>query len=117
MERRAGGPPGSHKAGYNRTVRPRQAWLRFVRHALVAFYVLAFIAMPFAHHDLACHIKSNTPCATCHVGTSTDPSSSGPVVDAVVLADAGSADEPSCTSIAAPSLLPSAGRSPPPTTL
>jgi hypothetical protein len=83
----------------------------------VALYVLAFAAMPFAHHDLACHLKSNTHCATCHVGTSTDPSSSGPVVAAPVLADAGSADEPSFTGIASPALLPSAGRSPPAATL
>jgi len=83
----------------------------------VALYVLAFAAMPFAHHDLACHLKSNTHCATCHVGTSTDPSSASPVVDPVVLQDAGRADEIACTPTSAPALLPSAGRSPPAATL
>jgi len=89
--------------------------LTVARHALVAFYVIAFIAMPFAHHDLACHLKSSTHCATCHVGTSTDPSSSRPVLDTAALADAGSADEPSCHTVSSPALLPSAGRSPPAT--
>jgi hypothetical protein len=83
----------------------------------VAFYVLAFVAMPFAHHDLACHLKSSTHCATCHVGTSTDPSSAKPIVDAAVLADAGRPDEPSCTLVSETALLPSAGRSPPTATL
>lgn len=84
---------------------------------LVAFYVLAFVAMPFAHHDLACHLKSSTHCAICHVGTSTDPSSDGPLVNAAVLADAGRAEEPSYSPVSSPALHPSAGRSPPFTTL
>ena len=83
----------------------------------MAFYVLAFVAMPFAHHDLACHLKSSTHCATCHVGTSTDPSSARPAVDPAVLADAGRPTEPSYHSVSSPALLPSAGRSPPSTTL
>src|SRR4029450_982189 len=78
-----------NRPGYNREVRPLQVGLKFARHALVAVYGLAFIAMPFAHHDLACHLKSSTHCATCHVGTSTDPNSARPGVDAVGLADAG----------------------------
>jgi hypothetical protein len=98
-------------------VRPLQVGLKFARHALVAFYVLAFVAMPFAHHDLACHLKSSTHCATCHVGTSTDPNSAAPLVYAAVLADAGRTDDAPCTAVSSPALLPSAGRSPPTTTL
>ena len=85
--------------------------------ALVALYVLALAAMPFAHHDLVCHLKSNTHCATCHVGTSTDPGSARPVVDAAVLSDAGRADDQSCQSVSSPAVLASAGRSPPIATL
>jgi len=96
-------------------VRQRRPRLTVARFALVAFYVLAFAAMPFAHHDLACHLKSSTHCATCHVGTSTDPSPSSPAFDAALLADAGSADQPSCHAVPSPALLPSAGRSPPTT--
>jgi len=99
-------------------VRPTQAKLRlrFALKALLALYVLALAAMPFAHHDLVCHLKSNTHCATCHVGTSADPTSPAPVFDAAVLADAGQAVEQTCHTVSAPALLPSAGRSPPPTT-
>lgn len=98
-------------------MRPRRPRLTRALKALVALYVLALAAMPFAHHDLVCHLKSNTHCATCHVGTSTDPSSERPVVDAVVLADVGRADDQACQSVSSPAVLASAGRSPPVTTL
>ena len=97
-------------------MRPRRPGLTIALKALVALYVLAFAAMPFAHHDLACHLKSSTHCATCHVGTSTDPSSAAPVVDPAPLREAGRSDEVTCRPIASPALLPSAGRSPPATT-
>lgn len=84
---------------------------------MLALYVLAFAAMPFAHHDLLCHLKSSTHCSTCNVGTSTDPSSSAPLVNPAVLHDAGRADELSYHVVSTPALLPSAGRSPPSTTL
>src|SRR5262245_1527 len=86
-------------------MRPRRPRLTLALKALVALYVLALAAMPFAHHDLLCHLKSSTHCATCHVGTSTDPSSAKPVVDAAVLTDAGHTDEPSCTTVSSPKLL------------
>ena len=46
--------------GYNRSVRLRRPRLRLALETLVAFYVLALAAMPFAHHNLACHLKSST---------------------------------------------------------
>jgi len=98
-------------------MRPRRPGLTIALKALVALYVLAFAAMPFAHHDLACHLKSSTHCAMCHVGTSTNPSSAAPAVDPAVFKDAGKTDEMSCTPTVSPALLPSAGRSPPTTTL
>jgi len=98
-------------------MRPPRPRLTFALKALVALYVLALAAMPFAHHDLVCHLKSSTHCAVCHVGTSADSSSADPIVGAAVLADAGRPDEQACQSVSSPALLPSAGRSPPSTTL
>jgi hypothetical protein len=83
----------------------------------VALYVLAVAAMPFAHHDLVCHLKSSTHCTTCHVGTSADSGGSDPAVTAAVLNDAGRTSESAETPRSAPALLPSAGRSPPATPL
>jgi hypothetical protein len=39
---------------------------------VLALYVLAASLMPFAHHDLVCHLKSTTHCTTCHVGSSAE---------------------------------------------
>jgi mono/diheme cytochrome c family protein len=103
--------------GYNRIVRPRPARLRLALQALVACYVLALAAMPFAHHDLACHLKSNTHCVTCHVGASADTGGADPALSAVALVEAGRAEEPAFTVISSPALLPSSGRSPPLSTL
>ena len=83
--------------------------LRFV----LAAYLAAVAAMPFAHHDLVCHLKSSTHCATCHVGTSTDPGGAAPSLVRADRADAGVAAE-STSSVAASCVVsPSAGRAPP----
>jgi cytochrome c2 len=91
--------------------------MRWALQTLVAAYVLALAAMPFAHHDLACHLKSNTHCATCHVGTSADAGGADPALSAIVLVEAGRAEEPSYSLVVASAVLPSAGRSPPSDTL
>ena len=83
--------------------------LRFV---LVAYFA-AVAAMPFAHHDLVCHLKSNTHCATCHVGTSADPGGTQPSLAPADLADAGLAVESTSSVAASCALSPSAGRAPP----
>jgi hypothetical protein len=70
--------------------------------------------MPFAHHDLVCHIKSSTHCGTCHVGTSSDPSGAKPSVAAADLLDAGDLEQRSPRLAASCALSPSAGRAPPP---
>lgn len=98
-------------------MRPRSTALRFALQTLVAAYVLALAAMPFAHHDLACHLKSSTHCVTCHVGTSADPGGADPSLAAILLVETGRTDEPSCSLLASPTLPPSAGRSPPPLSL
>jgi hypothetical protein len=37
---------------------------------VLAVYVAAVTLLPFAHHDLACHLKSSTHCTSCVVGAS-----------------------------------------------
>jgi hypothetical protein len=80
---------------------------------VIAAYFVALAAMPFAHHDVVCHLKSSTHCSTCHVGASADPSGSRPTVVSADLADAGGADP--CTSrvVVSYALSASAGRAPP----
>ena len=90
--------------------RPR---LGLVLQFVVAAYVMALAAMPFAHHDLACHLKSSTHCATCHVGTSADPGGTQPALATADFADAGRADERTAIASAVCVLSPSAGRAPP----
>jgi hypothetical protein len=98
-------------------VRPRPIGLKWALRTLVAAYVLALAAMPFAHHDLVCHLKSSTHCVTCHVGTSADEGGADAALAAIGLSAAGCAQEPSCSPVASPELLASAGRSPPSVTL
>ncbi len=83
--------------------------LKFV----VAAYVAALCALPFAHHDLACHLKSSTHCTVCHVGTSADDTSVQPGLGHVDLADAGQAGDAYASPTSSCVLLPSSGRSPP----
>ncbi len=87
--------------------------LKFV----VAAYVAALAVLPFAHHDLVCHLKSSTHCVVCHVGTSADDTSVQPGLGQVDLPDAGGASEAYAAVTAWSVLLPSSGRSPPPRTI
>jgi hypothetical protein len=86
------------------------ATLRFV----VAAYIAALASLPFAHHDIACHLKSSTHCTVCQVGTSADDTSVQPGLGQLDLADAGQAGEACASVVASPVLVPSSGRSPPP---
>ena len=85
--------------------------LRFV----VAAYVAALATLPFAHHDLACHLKTSTHCGVCHVGTSADDTSNQPALGHVNLIDAGRAVVVSPSFAVSSVFLPSSGRSPPAT--
>jgi hypothetical protein len=85
--------------------------LRFV----VAAYIAALAALPFAHHDLACHLKSATHCGVCHVGTSTDDAGLQPGLGRADLADAGCPGAAQTSRAVSYVLLPSSGRSPPAT--
>jgi hypothetical protein len=81
---------------------------------LLAAYIAALATLPFAHHDLVCHLKSSTHCGVCHVGTSADDASAQLRPGHTDLADAGRAGESRTSSAASCVLLPSSGRSPPP---
>jgi hypothetical protein len=83
--------------------------LKFV----VAVYIAALATLPFAHHDLACHLKSSTHCGVCHVGTSTDDTGLQPALGHADLADAGRTAEAGVSIADTRALLPSSGRSPP----
>ena len=94
--------------------RPRQgAVLRLV----LAAFVVALVALPFAHHDLLCHLKSSTHCATCHIGTSTHDSGAQPPLAHIDLPDAGRAIEVGLVAVVSCALSSSAGRSPPHTSI
>jgi hypothetical protein len=84
-----------------------------ILRVVLAAYLAAVAAMPFAHHDLVCHLKSSTHCATCHVGTSTDPGGAQPSLVPADLADAGLAAESTSSVVPSCVLSPSAGRAPP----
>ena len=86
--------------------------LKFV----VAAYIVALAALPFAHHDLACHLKSSTHCTICHVGTSADDTGVQPGLGHVDLPAAGRPSEAQARMAASGVLLPSSGRSPPAST-
>ena len=80
---------------------------------MVAAYIAALAALPFAHHDLACHLKSSTHCTVCHIGTSADDTRVQPGLGQADLADAGRVGEAYVSQAAFCVLLPSSGRSPP----
>jgi hypothetical protein len=98
---------------YNQIVAPTRPLLGVTLRWVIAAYLVALAGMPFAHHDVVCHFKSSTHCATCHVGASTDPDGARPAVTSADLADAGIAEQRSSWLQAACALSPSAGRAPP----
>lgn len=83
--------------------------LKFV----VAAYIAALAALPFAHHDLACHFKSTTHCGVCHVGTSADEAGAQPALGQVDLVEVGRPGVNPPSRVVSCVLLPSSGRSPP----
>jgi len=87
--------------------------LDIVLRAVIAVYMVAVAAMPFAHHDIVCHLKSSTHCSTCHVGTSGDQSNVRPSLARLSLPDAGQTHHQQPAHAGDWALLPSAGRAPP----
>ena len=89
---------------------PRRA---LILKLVAAAYLVALATLPFAHHDLACHLKSSTHCTVCHVGTSADDGSVKPALPQADLAYAGLADHGGMAAVESCVLRPSQGRSPP----
>jgi hypothetical protein len=83
---------------------------------LIAAYIAALAALPFGHHDLACHFKSSTHCSVCHVGTSDDAAGAQPGLGQGDRSDAGRLGISQTSRVVSCVLLPSSGRSPPATT-
>ena len=99
---------------YTSGVAPSRRRLGGILKFVVAAYIAALAALPFAHHDLACHLKSSTHCGVCHVGTSTDDAGVQPGLGQAHLADVGGLGVYQTSGVVSCVLLPSSGRSPPP---
>jgi hypothetical protein len=82
---------------------------------ILALYVLAAALLPFAHHDLACHLKSTTHCATCQVGSSGEVSIDPAVLGRLSFIDAGSAVGAPVMEPGSATIRPASGRAPPAT--
>ena len=80
---------------------------------VVALYLTALAALPFAHHDFLCHVRSTTHCDVCHIGTSGEDSSAHPPLAQIQLTDAGSAFQTVVQYVSSPVVVSSSGRSPP----
>jgi hypothetical protein len=80
---------------------------------VLALYVLAAALLPFGHHDLACHIKSTTHCATCTVGSSAEAAADPAVLARFWLHDAGETVGEPIDQPQAALALPQSGRAPP----
>jgi hypothetical protein len=87
--------------------------LGVILRVVAAAYFVALAALPFAHHDVACHFKSSSHCTICHVGTSADSTTVQVGLGTVDLPDAGQAAETYASPTASCTLPPSSGRSPP----
>jgi len=92
---------------------PRGSRLALRLKVVLSLYVLAAALLPFAHHDLACHLKSTTHCTTCIVGSSAEVTAAPAVLGRVWLADAGAAVAEPVTEPRSATLRPTSGRAPP----
>lgn len=109
---------GNMRGGvYNPQVAVSRRRLGVILKFVVAVYFVALAALPFAHHNLVCHLKSSTHCTVCHVGTSAYGTSVQPGLGHVDLAEAGRASEAHASVVPSWVLLPSSGRSPPASTI
>ncbi len=84
-------------------------WFRVV----LTLYVLAAALMPFAHHDLVCHLKSTTHCTTCTVGSSAETAADPAVPASFSFVDAGATAGGPVDSPCSAARRPASGRAPP----
>jgi hypothetical protein len=80
---------------------------------LLAAYVLAVALLPYSHHDLACHLKSSTHCASCLASSSGEVASHAAPIDRSALTDAGRATIAAAPFVDSRPSGTSSGRSPP----
>jgi len=80
---------------------------------VLALYVSAAALLPFGHHDLACHVKSTTHCATCAVGSSAEATGDSTVLARFWLLDAGIAVVEPVDALHAATVRRASGRAPP----
>jgi hypothetical protein len=79
----------------------------------MALYALVFVASPFLHHDLECHLKTPAHCSACTA------SPQAPRIETVVglapaaLPDAGRIEPIGPSSLTPPACIPNRGRAPP----
>ena len=81
---------------------------------VLAVYVLAAALLPLAHHDVVCHAKSSTHCATCVVGSSGEAAPDPSDLARLGLTSAGEAIPLSLSAVPAPVCGACSGRAPPP---
>jgi hypothetical protein len=81
--------------------------------ALLAAYVLAAALLPFAHHDVVCHLKSSTHCTSCLASSSGEAASGVTPLEGATFNDAGQAIPTEVAFVHSAVISASAGRSPP----
>ena len=92
---------------------PRGTRLALMLRVVIAMYVLAVALMPFAHHDVVCHVTSPSHCTTCVVGYSSDVAPEPDVLAAAGLHDAGAAMLDADIRLDAEPICAHSGRAPP----
>lgn len=115
--RRGALPPSPRFSAYNRHVVSGRDRLGVFFKVFIAVYIAALASLPFAHHDLACHLKSSNHCGVCHVGTSSDDGSQRPSLPHKDLSDVGRAGHAPVSFAVGCVPRSSSGRSPPPDAL
>src|SRR5688572_21551294 len=87
--------------------------LSAVTNIIVAAFILASAAMPFAHHSIECHLKSLTHCAACTVGPGARLSHDQAALVPAPRHDAGAAIAPSLLTHESPAPHQTSDRAPP----
>jgi len=87
--------------------------LNAVTNIIVAAFIFASAAMPFAHHSIECHLKSLTHCAACTVGPGARLSHDQATLVPAPRHDAGPAIAPSPLTHESPAPHQTSDRAPP----
>lgn len=111
------GPAPTARIIYTGMSHPRRAtlWPWFVRRlkAVLAVYAVAAALLPLAHHDIVCHAKSTTHCASCVIASSAEAAGDAALLGPLHLAHTGDAIVRAQSAPQSASLGSSPGRAPP----